>query len=152
MCIRDSSHSHIDRIDNILKLGIIAPGVDSTGTVIKETPVNITGFKYPYDELVFLHFFRSGISELYLQFFTPNRVTLILDGDLKVLQPSDMEERWLTLSQSEVYAHQSVMPQRITSIILQPEIIDSVIEEQEQRLRELDITVWDYEGLFYWSP
>ena len=55
------------------------------------------------------------------------------------------------LSQSEVYVHKSIDPHHIRGMVLQPEIIDHVIEDQRERLCELNILVWDIEGNLYWS-
>jgi len=146
------SHKHIDRIPSILKHGIVAPAFGRAVGVIQECPIKVTGLKYPYNELVFVHLFRTGISELYLMHFDNPPVMLILDEDFEVMHPEEMGEGWITLSQSEVYVHKLIKPERIKGIVLQPEIIESVVSKHEERLRELGILVWNHEGDLYWSP
>ena len=143
MCIRDS----------ILKLGIVAPGVDMSNTVVQESSVAVSGYRYAYEDLVFVHLYKKGVSDAYLTHsYAEESVTLILDEDIDVIHPESMDYGWPRLIQSEVYVHESIKSHHIVGMMLHPEIIDSVVKEQGQRLRELSILVWDHDKNLCWSP
>ena len=91
-----------------------------SNTVVQESPVAVSGYRYAYEDLVFVHLYKEGVSDVYLTHsYAEESVTLILDEDIDVIHP---------------------------------EIIDSVVKEQGQRLRELSILVWDHDKNLCWSP
>ncbi len=143
------SKARIDRLEGILKRGIIAPNYDDSGEVVQNGNNSIIGAKDSCQDVVFVHRFDRYATGI---FSNGQTVVLILDEKLEVLDPKDMGPGWLAGSQSEVYVRNFIPPERIKAVIFASGMIEDTVKKHKPRLKELGITVYCSNGECYWSP
>lgn len=136
----------IDRLDSILRHGIIPPGLDATGTVVSDINLTVIG-KPEYTKVVFLHRFRSPASFMYIP-SGEDTLTVLVDRDAPVLTFQDMGEHWPVLFNDEVYHAGIISPDKITGIVAVNG--DSILDSFGQRLQELGVPLYTRTGNVLW--
>jgi hypothetical protein len=131
----------VDRLPAILEEGLRAPAHCDDGHVVSDLNISVTGLRTAYDSLVFMHRYQGAgsISDLYLLGMQANNVCLVVDDQVPVKSPADMEAGWPVLCQDEVYSLEPIAPERFTGIYLREAYARE--ERVAQRLAVLDIVV-----------
>lgn len=136
----------MDRLDSILRNGVIPPGLDTTGSVLPDFNI-IVGDISKYNRVVFLHRF-STVSWVYIP-SRENMLTVFVDKDTPVLTPQDMGTSWPVTSLDEVYYDGIIFPENIAGIATTSDL-DFIMESFGQRLQELGIPLYKMTGEVFW--
>jgi hypothetical protein len=139
----------VDRLASILRDGLMAPASCADGSVCSDLHITVINSGIPYDSVVFLHRFRP-VSWLYTT-SGPGRFTVFIDPDFPVLNPGEIE-RWVVLSQSEVYVRDRVPPERFIGVYVDKSEAAAILREFKGDFERLQIPLCTYEGEVVWHP
>jgi len=133
--------SRLDRLAGILEQGLVAPSYDPNNRILSDINIVVEGSERPYDSVVYLHRFDSGISARYV---SPgiDTICIFVDPVLPILEPSDMGYAWPILCPDEIYVPGKVDLDRITGVAVSEDMADGVQTEFGPRLTELSIPLY----------
>jgi hypothetical protein len=130
----------VDRLIEILRHGLIAPGCDPSGKVKSDLNISVTGTEIPYDRVVFLHRYSEELSLPYVISNDSHDTFVFIDDRVAYLTPEEIGGSWPVISRDEVYARESISPEKIGAIAVpKPEIEKLSIEIQDFRVPLYDL-------------
>lgn len=141
----------VDRLDEILKRGLVPPALDTEDKVVRNLPkLTVKNTPIPYNSVVFLYSVHPVYPFLYRPSIESDPIYAFIDRNIPFLTPEDLGESWPVITMGkEVYSQKIIPANKFIAVAAATKKVPSIYKQFQNQLAEFDIKLFDFAGRRY---